>query len=567
MSITLLFVLIQTAPAPAASGPASRPAQNIQLIEVDAVQAGIDFVHKTGASGQKFVVETMGSGVGVFDADGDGNLDIYFAQGAPLPGCAEFDSRSKLYLGDGNWHFRDASDSSGCADAGYAMGVAVGDINNDGNLDMYVSAYGRGHLFLNKGSAKFVDITESSGVIAAGFLSSAAFGDLDRDGFVDLYIANYLDLDEVKKNPYCGKHLPGGRAYCSPHAFSGGRDFLYKNLKNGSFQDVSAETGVARAGKTDGKGLGVVMSDFDGDGNLDIAVANDSCANYLYKNNGNWKFTEIAAVAGVAFAEDGQERAGMGIDAADVDGDGKPELFITNLAAEPNSLFHNVGNMIFDDWSGVSGLGPPSIPFVGFGCGLVDLDGDGDRDAIVVNGHILDNAELFGDMSPYRQRPLVFENINKGKFRLIKSDLPFFATPRVLRGLAFGDFDHDGDVDAVASPPEGRPVLLRNESAPSNGRIIIRFKATISNRSAIGVKVEWQCAGAVFSAQTKTGFSYLSSSDVDLAIGCGTADRVDRISVTWPSGKKSEFKNLAANHTFEITESNEMRDVGTLRNR
>lgn len=552
------------------SKPSSAPAlppESIQLREVAPATAGIDFVHHMGGSGEKFIVETMGSGVAVFDADGDGHLDIYFPQGAPMPGAEPFDARSKLYLGSGDWKFRDVTENSGCANAGYAMGVAVADMNNDGKLDMYVSAYGRGHLYINEGNARFVDTTEKSKVLAEGFLSSAVFGDLDNDGLVDLYVANYLNYEEVKKNPFCGKHAPGGRAYCSPHAFTGGEDYLYKNLGSGVFADVSKQTGVARASKTDGKGLGVVMSDFDFDGDLDIAVANDSCANFLYQNDGNWKFTEIGAVAGVAFAEDGHERAGMGIDAADVDGDQRPDIFITNLSSEPNSLFCNIQKLMFDDRSGVSGLGPPAVPFVGFGCGLVDFDGDGDRDAIVVNGHILDNPELFGDISKYRQRPLVFENNGKGKFKILSTIQPFLQKERVLRGLAFGDIDGDGRVDAIATPSEGPPVLLKNESSPKNGRIALRFKASRSNAAAIGLQLNWLQGGVRRYAETRTGFSYLSASDASLAIGCGESEGMEQVQIRWPSGSASSIARLKANRTYELSETGEVKDLGSLRDR
>lgn len=556
-------------PAPA-SLPASRPADNLQFSEIDAAAAGIDFVHSRGAAGEKYVVETMGSGLALFDANGDGELDVYFAQGAPMPGCKPFDTRSKLYIGDGNWKFRDVTDTSGCATPGYAMGTAVGDMDNDGNLDLYVSAWGTGHLYQNSGNARFIDITEKSGAVARGFLSSAAFGDLDNDGFVDLYVVNYLDYDEAQKNPYCGKHTPGGRAYCSPHAFSGARDYLFKNLKNGAFADVSRETGVARASKVDGKGLGIVLSDLDGDGDLDIVIANDSCANFLYQNNGNFKFNEIAAVAGVAFAEDGHERAGMGIDSADINGDGRPDIFITNLAAEPNSLFVNNGGMFFEDQSGVSGLGPPSVPFVGFGCVLADFDGDGDRDVFIVNGHILDNPEDTGDMATYRQRPLLFENNGKGKFKQTGRAQAFFNKMLVLRGLASGDLDHDGDADIVISQNEGAPILLKNTGSPQNGRIVLQFQGNRSNRAAIGAQVSWSQAGVACFAEARTASSYLSSSPAEITIGCGSLAEITSVSVRWPNGSeaaKQVIPRLLANHRYLIQESGEVKDLGKFRDR
>ncbi|MFN0205782.1 MAG: CRTAC1 family protein, partial [Planctomycetota bacterium] len=552
MRIALLFISgLAFASQDSKPAPESKPAR-IVMTEIDPAKAGIDFKHSMGGSGQKFVAETMGSGLALFDANGDGFLDVYFLQGAPLPGTPPFDSRSRFYLGNGDWNFKDSTGPSGLADAGYGMGAAVADIDNDGDLDVYTSAYGRGHVFTNKGSAVFVDTTETSGVLAEGFLSSAAFGDLDNDGYVDLYITNYLDYVEVKKNPYCGKHTPGGRAYCSPHAFSGAPDFLYKNVKGVKFEDISKEAGVARHGKVDGKGLGVVMSDFDLDGDLDIAVANDSCANFLYQNDGNFKLKEIAAFAGVAFAENGHERAGMGIDSADIDDDGKPDLFITNLDNEQNSLFRNLGNLVFEDFSGRSGLGPPAIPFVGFGCGLVDLDGDGDRDALIVNGHILDNAEIFSDLSTYRQRPMILENDGKGKFKVISSTLTFLKTPRVLRGLAFGDLDMDGDLDAMTTVSEGAPVLLCNESSPAANRIMIRLIGAKSNRAAIGAQVVWRAGGVERFSEIKAGWSYQSSSDPTLVLGLGDAKQLESLRITWPSGERFEASSLAAEYIYEI---------------
>jgi hypothetical protein len=547
-----------------ASRPASAPAPAIVFEEVDPAAAGIDFVHHMGGAGEKYVVETMGSGVALFDADGDGDEDVYLLQGAPMPGAAAFDSRSRFYTNEGNWQFKDATDRSGLGRAGYAMGAAVADIDNDGDLDVYVSAYGRGHLFVNQGNGVFADATEKSGIAASGFLSSAAFGDLDNDGLADLYIANYLDFAEAEKNPFCGKHVPGGRSYCSPHAFSGAKDYLYRNLGAGKFADVSQQTGVARAGRFDGKGLGVVLSDLDLDGDLDIVVANDSCANFLYRNDGNWHFEEVAAIAGVAFAEDGRERAGMGIDSADCDGDGLPDILICNLNAEPNSFFRNRGKLVFEDQSGASGLGPPSVPFVGFGCGLVDFDGDGDLDALVANGHILDNAELFGDASPYRERPLLFENLGRARFKLIAATQPFLATPRVLRGLAFADLDGDGDPDAVATPSEGPPVLLRNRSNPINHRITLRLAGNPSNRAAIGARVVWWSGGVAHTSEVRTGHSYLSASSAALSLGLGAAESIERLEIHWPSGKVTESKGLAAECIWLLEEASPAKKLGNI---
>jgi enediyne biosynthesis protein E4 len=524
------------------------------LTEVDPLQAGIDFVHRHGGSGQKFIVETMGSGVALLDADNDGDLDLYLLQGAPLPGTAPFDSRSRFYLNEGNWRFRDATDASGLAQAGYAMGAAVADIDNDGDLDVYVSAYGRGHLFRNRGGARFEDVTEASGIAAEGFLSSAAFGDLDGDGLVDLYVAGYLDYAEAQRNPYCGRREPGGRAYCSPHALPGEPDHLFRNLGQGRFQDVSRQTGVDRAGRFDGKGLGVVMSDLDQDGDLDVAVANDSCANYLFRNDGGFQLAEVAMLAGVAFAEDGRERAGMGIDAADVDGDRLPDIFITNLDAEPNSLFRNASSLAFEDCSASSGLGPPAIPFVGFGCGLVDLDGDGDRDALVVNGHVLDNPELFGELSAYKQKPLLFENDGAGRFRRVAATSGFLATERVLRGLAFGDLDGDGDPDAVATPTEGPCVLLRNDSSPANLRVMLRLSGNPSNRTAIGARIRWWCGGVERLAEVRTASSYLSASDSSVELGLGRHSSAERVEVRWPSGAVNEAGPLRGGYEYLLVE-------------
>lgn len=562
--ISLLLFALQTPAGPgrADSAPAeSRPKGGIRFTEVPSLAAGIDFQHATGASGKKYVAETMGSGVALFDANGDGNLDLYFLQGAPLPGSAPFDSRSRFYAGHGDWKFDDLTDPSGLANAGYAMGVAIADIDNDGNLDVYTSAYGRGHLFRNGGSARFVDITEKAGVAAEGFLSSACFGDLDNDGLVDLYITNYLDYLEVSKNPFCGKHEPGGRAYCSPHAFPGAPDFLYKNCGNAKFEDVSKAAGVARAGRVDGKGLGVVFCDFDGDGDLDIAVANDSCANFLYRNGGQFRFEEVAAMAGVAFAEDGHERAGMGIDAGDVDGDLLPDLFITNLDNEPNSLFRNLGAMMFEDAGRSSGAGPPSVPFVGFGCVLADFDGDGDLDVLIVNGHILDNAHLFSDRSSYRQRPMILVNDGKGKFTIAPRDQSFLQNARVLRGLAVGDVDHDGDLDAVATPSEGPPVLLRNESDPENARVVLRLRGVKSNRDAIGARITWTVGGTTRMTDVKTGYSYQSASDPGVVLSLGRSGKIDTLKIAWPSGTVTSVRDVGADQAYEIVEGEGPRPV------
>jgi len=514
----------------------SAPASAIVLEEVDPKAAGIDFEHNMGKSGVKFLVETMSSGLAAFDADGDGTVDLYFLQGAPMPGCAPFDARSRFYLNGGAWKFADATESSGLAHGAYALGAAVGDIENDGDLDVYVSAYGHGKLFKNRGPAQFEDATAASGISAEGFYSSTAFGDLDNDGLVDLYIVNYVDYAQAKTNPFCGKHTPGGRAYCTPHIYNGGKDALYRNAGGGRFENISEKAGVARAGRFDGKGLGVVLSDLDDDGDLEIVVANDSCANFLYRNDGGMKFEEVGPIAGVAFAEDGRERAGMGIDAADLDGDLRPEVFITNLNAEPNSLFRNLGKLRFEDAGGVSRLGPPSVPFVGFGCALVDWDGDGDRDVLVANGHILDNAELFGDVSPYKQRPLLFENEGRGRFRRLPPTSPFLTTTRVLRGLSIADLDGDGDPDAAATASEGAPVLLQNRSTGSTSWVGIRLRGKPSNAAGIGARVRWSRGGVESVAECRTGFSYMSASQPEVLVPLDTARALDWIEVRWPSG-------------------------------
>lgn len=561
--VPVLAAALQAESRPA---PTSRSSSEpgIVLTEVDPRAAGVDFVKRMGAAGEKFVVETMGSGLALFDADGDGDVDLYLLQGRPMPGCDPFDGRSRYYSNDGSMHFTDATDASGLGDAGYAMGAAVADIDNDGDLDVYVSAYGRGHLFVNRGNAVFDDRTEASGLTAEGFLSSCAFGDFDADGLVDLYICNYLDYGEVQKNPYCGKHVPGGRAYCSPHAFSGAPDFLYRNRGRGRFEDVSKSTGVARAGRFDGKGLGVVLSDLDLDGDLEIAVANDSCANFLYRNDGGMRFEEAAAVAGIAFAEDGHERAGMGIDAVDVSGNGLPDILITNLSAEPNSFFKNLGGLQFEDASGISGLGPPAVPFVGFGCALVDFDADLDPDALVVNGHILDNALLFDDASPYAQRPLLFENGGAGRFSRVTARSGFLSEARVLRGLAIGDLDGDGDPDAVATPSEGAPILLRNDSKPAHHRLVLRLEGAPSNRSAIGARLQWSVAGRRHVTEVRTGFSYLSTSALPLSLSLAQKVEATDVEVRWPSGKISRVPKLAGDRVWLWKEGEAPRDLGPL---
>jgi hypothetical protein len=512
-------------------------------------QAGISFVHESGATPDKHMVETFGSGAAWIDIDNDGLVDLYFVNGAP--GTA-----NALYRNTGNGTFTDVTARSGAAAAGttaYKTGVAVGDYDNDGRLDLYVTALGPNILLRNTGSGTFADVTAAAGVAGGPreWSTSTGFFDFDRDGDLDLYVANYLDV-RPGENPWCGPRKPGYRMYCNPTIFDGVADRLFRNNGNGTFTDVSAAAGIANPA---GKGLGIAICDVDGDADPDIYVANDLVRNFLYRNNGDSTFTDIAYAAGVGFDANGKAQAGMGVDCGDVDGDGRPELFVTNFSDELNTLYANRGQGLFEDVSRKIGLGSGFQP-LGFGTRLYDLDNDGDLDLHVTNGHVIDNVALHQPTLTYAQKDLLYENAG-GTFRDISAGSgPALQTPRVGRGLAVADFDNDGSLDVVITSVGRRAVLLRNQRTGQGNALQIRAEGTASNAFGVGATVRARIAGRSDALVREIGSvsSYLSASDMRLHLGLGRATAAQEIEILWPSGQRQVLKDVPANQIMTVKE-------------
>ena len=544
-SIRTLAILVLAAAAPLAQ-TAAPTASGVQFADVTA-SAKIDFVHNAAATPDKYMFETFGSGVAWIDYDNDDYPDLFFVNGAP-------GSTNALYHNNRDGTFTNVTAKAGAGGAGgkmYKTGAAVGDYDSDGDLDLFVTAFGPDTLYRNNGDGTFTDVTAAAGVAggAAEWSTSAGFFDYDRDGRLDLYVANYLDV-RAGENPYCGLRKPGHRMYCHPTMFDGVADRLFKNNGDGTFTDVSAKAGIANPA---GKGLGVAFCDFDRDGDTDVYVANDTVRNFLYRNDGQ-SFTDVAYGAGVGFDVNGKAQAGMGVDCADVDGNGFPDIFVTNFSEELNSMYMNRGDGIFEDLSSQAGLAAGFVP-LGFGARMFDADNDGDLDLHVTNGHVIDNVELYQANLTYAQKDLFFENTGGGKFRDATAQAgPALQSLRVGRGLAVADFDNDGRLDVAISSVGRPPALLKNITPQRGNWISLRAQGSKSNSRGMGATVRVQTGSTLQVREFNNAASYLSANDVRLHIGVGAAKAIDRIEILWPSGTKQVLENVAANQILTVKE-------------
>ncbi len=525
------------------------PTPGFRFVDVT-TPAGIQFRHNSGGFGGKFLPETLGSGCAFLDYDADGWQDVLLVNSMDWPGHKRGRSTLRLYRNNRDGTFTDVTHSAGLDIEMYGMGVAVGDYNNDGFPDILITCVGQNRLFRNTGKGTFVDVTEASGLgKRQAFSSSALWFDFDRDGLLDLFVCNYVRWS-AEHDVFCS--LDGkNKSYCTPEAFRGETCWLFHNRGNGTFEDVTATSGIFDSSS---KSLGVAMLDYDQDGWPDLLVANDTQPNKLYRNQRNGAFKDVAVDAGIAFSAEGKARAGMGVDVADFDNSGHAGVAITNFDNEMIGLYRASGGN-FADVAIPSGVGLASKNTLGFGCTFVDVDLDGALDLIVVNGHIDDTVRNVRNVG-YAQPPQLFLNNGKGYFREAGSEAGGgFSLPKVGRGLAYGDFDRDGDSDILMTTNNGPAYLFRNDQISGNRSIRFHLIGTKSNRDAIGASVKIFHAGSTQSRLVKSGSSYLSQSELPVTFGLGKRDKVDRVVIQWPSGRTEEYKELAAGRAYECTES------------
>jgi len=544
-----VFVLLAVGAAAVAVLPVAADAP-IVFTDVTAA-AGIRFKHNSGAFGKKYLPETIGAGGAWLDFDGDGWPDLLLANSKNWPGRPGPPTRPALYRNNHDGTFTDVTRGSGLDVDMYGLGVAAADYDNDGKTDVYLTGLGGNRLFRNLGGGKFADVTAKAGVANGGFSTSAVFFDYDKDGKLDLFVANYVEWS-IDKDLFCtldGTH----KSYCTPESYKGQSPALYHNRGDGTFEDVTAKAGLQNPSS---KALGVTLLDYDGDGWLDLFVANDTQPNKLYRNKGNGTFAEVGMAAGVAFNEGGVARAGMGVDAADYDGSGRPSLIIGNFSNEMMALYHNEGTGLFIDEAPTSTLGQATLLSLTFACFFFDYDLDGRPDIFAGNGHVADDIATVQPKVRYAQPPHLFRNAGGGRFEVMDDKLgPAFARPMVARGAAYADFDGDGDLDLLVTTNNGPARLLRNDGGNRNHFLRVHTVGTRSNRDGIGARVTATPEGAAKRwGIVKTGSSYASQSELTLTFGLGPTARASKVEVAWPSGTVDTIPNVPADRTIIVEE-------------
>jgi hypothetical protein len=535
LAILAAGMVIRSIPAPS-TGPFDDRSEN----------SGIRFVLNNSATPEKHQIETMPGGVAVFDYDNDGYPDIYLVNGAAQPSLRKNEPKywNRLYRNKGNFVFEDVTEKAGVAGNGYNIGVAAGDFDNDGHVDLFVTGVNGNTLFRNRGDGTFEDVTQRAGLASDRWAISAAWVDYDNDGLLDLFLVNYVKWDPAREI-FCGEPSTKIRTYCHPRFYEPLANRLYHNNGDGTFTDVSERAGI---GAHLGKGMGVAVADYDHDGRMDIFVANDTLPNFLFHNEGAGKFSEAALTAGVALKDDAKATSSMGVDFRDIDNDGAEDLIVTALAGETFPLFMNLGKGLFSDMTYTNRVGPVSLGLSGWSAGIVDFDNDGWKDIFTANGDVQDNSELLSSQKS-RQPNLFLLNDGHGKF-----SGKVFGQAAQHRGAAFGDFDRDGRVDVVVTRLNESPVLLRNVMGADNHWLGLKLVGTRSNRDAIGARIVVRTGKLTQVNHVSTAVGYASSSDSVLHFGLGKSTQADQIDIEWPSGARQQLKNVKADQYLTIRE-------------
>jgi hypothetical protein len=553
-SIAILLVLCLAVSAFPDARQQTIPATSADVVFRNiAAAAGIGVTHVNGASPDKYFAEIMGSGGLFFDFDDDGWIDVFIVDGGSIadPRVAAT-AKHRLFRNRGNGTFEDVTTQSGIRHREYGMGACAGDYDNDGAVDLYVTNYGPNVLYRNAGHGRFTEVPGAGGAgLAPLWSTSCAFVDVDKDGYLDLFVTNYVDAPRTN-NKFCGKDTPPRiRGYCHPLAYDPLRSVLYHNTGKGTFEDVSMKAGIATYR---GNGLGVAVTDIDDDGWPDVFVANDGMPNFLFRNKGKGVFEEVGLLAGVSVAADSKPRAGMGTAFGDFDGDGKLDLVVTNHEFEMHSLFRSLGGGVFTDVTQESGLGPLTLPYVGFGVAFLDFDNDTRNDLAIVNGNVVDNIALFRKGAKHAQPSLLLRNVGD-RFRSVSKQAgAAFAVETVSRALAKGDIDNDGDLDLLITSNGGAVQLLLNEGGNRNNALLVRTIGTKSNRDGIGARLRLTLGARTLVDQVASGSSYLAQNDLRVHFGLGSATKADRLEIAWPSGRVDVVENLPANHVITVRE-------------
>ena len=517
-----------------------------------AEKAGLHFKHENGATPEKYLPETMAAGGLFFDYNNVGWLDIFLANGGSFKDAGRAArARHGLFRNIGQGGFKDATDSSGIEVFGFGMGACSADFDNDGWSDLYLTSATENRLYRNASNGTFADVTRVAGVAAGMWSASCAFGDIDNDGDADLYVTRYVDFT-VKNNRVCTMVERQQLAYCHPNLYNPLPDILYRNNGNGTFSDISRDSGI---GGVAGNGLGVIFGDYDNDGWTDIYVANDSTPNFLFHNKGAGTFEEVGFRAGVAVGANGKPLAGMGTDMGDIDGDGLLDIFVTNLSQQTHNLYRNLGKGLFDDVTFQSGVGRLTLPFVGFGTAFLDYDNDMDLDLAIANGDVIDNVGLLRDQATYEQLNLLLRNDGSGRFTNAAPESgPGFALKKPSRALAVGDIDNDGDLDILITNVGQSPDLLRNEGGNRSNSLLVRVIGKKSTRDGIGARLKLTVGGKELRRDVKAGSSYLAQNDPRIHFGMGKAPRAERLEILWPSGVVDVVLDILPNQIITVQE-------------